>query len=104
MNDVKLKLSYRNGSLTMKIHEILEQFKVHQRNIIYTFISLKKCSSFTIIFSESHPNSIDEPKTKSSIEHPIKYFICGQLEVHLDKPQGEKWTSQIGTVALAMWS
>jgi hypothetical protein len=62
-----------------------------------------KCSSFTIIFSESHPNSMDGPKKKkSSIEHPIKKtFFVGSLKLIWTNHKG-KWTSQFGTVALAM--
>lgn len=67
---------------------------------------------------------MDGPKIiKSSIEHPIKKnFICGQLEAHLDKSQGEvdftiwhgclgngvdnlgRWTWQCGVLNLGRWT
>jgi len=49
-----------------------------------------------------------DPKKTSSIKHPIKKnFICGQLEAHLDKPQGEVdftiWHGCLGNVELTNW-
>ncbi len=56
-----------------------------------------KCSSFTIIFSESHPNSMDGPKKKkSSIEHPIKKnLFVGSLKLI--------WTNHKGEVNFTIW-